>query len=379
MTKTVVHYSDSDGFGGAEQVMLQLLAGLDRRRWRPVLMHHGRTGSEHLTARAAELGIPFHPVPRVVRWAHLGRGFLPLVRAIRAERAAVFHAHLPATFSARYGLVAGKLARVPAVVATAHLFTHVPPGLRADLNHRATRACVDRYIAVSEEVARRMRTRFRIPASRITIVRNGIDVDGYGRSPNPELRDTLTGGATRAVVLTVARLDAQKGHEHLLAAAARVPQALFVFAGDGEERARLEDLARRLGVADRVRFLGQRGDIPDLLAVCDLFVLPSLFEGLPLAVLEAMAAGRPVVATAVGGTDEAVLEGESGLLVPPGDPPALAAAITAILDSPRLARRLGDAGRARVRQEFGVQRMIGAVANVYEDLLERAGSRRARG
>ncbi|MBA3496250.1 MAG: glycosyltransferase [Gemmatimonadales bacterium] len=380
MTSTVVHFTDSDEFGGTEQVVLQLLSGLDRRRWRPVLMHHGGASHERLAAGANEVGVEFRLVPRVSRRSDVLSGILPLVRAIRAEHPAVFHAHLAASLSGKYGLIAAALSRVFAVVGTAHLFTEVPPGLRADLNHRAARACVDRYIAVSEEVARRMRARFRVPASKLQVVRNGIDLDRYCRAADPRLRLLLARDEPRAVVLTVARLDPQKGHEYLLAAAAAIPQAVFVFAGEGEERPRLERMARALGVADRVRFLGHRSDIPDLLAVCDVFVLPSLYEGLPLAVLEAMAAAKPVVATAVGGTDEAVTNGKSGLLVPPAEPSALAGAIRTVLGDPTVARRLGEAGQARARREFSASRMIREVSGVYEDLLERVGSdRRARG
>ena len=376
MRRTVVHFAEKDDFGGTGEVVLQLLGGLDRQRWRPVLMHHGDPVPERLSGQAASLGVALCRVPRVSRGADLLRGFLPLVRAIRAEGPAVFHAHLPATLSAKWGVVAAAAARVPAIVATAHLYTEVPPGWRGDANHRLARACVDRYIAVSEEVARRLRARFRVPDSRLQVVRNGIDVDRYCRPTDPELRQSLRAG-TRAVVLTVARLDPQKGHEHLLAAAAELPDADFVFAGDGPERRRLEAMARALGVADRVRFLGHRRDVPDLLAACDVFVLPSLYEGLPLSVLEAMAAGKPVVATGVGGTDEAVVDGSSGLLVRPASPAALVTAIRALLGDPVLARRLAETGQARARQEFSAARMVREVAGVYDDLLHGSQSRHA--
>ena len=116
----------------------------------------------------------------------------------------------------------------------------------------------------------------------------------------------------RPIVLTVARLDPQKGHRYLLAAATEVPEAVFALVGEGGERAALENQARTLGVAERVRFLGHRDDVPELLAACDLFVLPSLYEGLPLSVLEAMAAAKPVVATAIDGTTEAVVHEVTG-------------------------------------------------------------------
>jgi glycosyltransferase involved in cell wall biosynthesis len=122
-------------------------------------------------------------------------------------------------------------------------------------------------------------------------------------------------------------------------------------------------------VSDRVVFLGYRQDIPDLLASCDLFVLPSLFEGLPLSILEAMAAGKPVIASAIGGTDEAVLHGETGLLVPPADPTALAAAIHTVLSNPLLARRLAAAGKARVYRTFSAEAMVQRVTQTYEEIL----------
>jgi glycosyltransferase involved in cell wall biosynthesis len=171
------------------------------------------------------------------------------------------------------------------------------------------------------------------------------------------------------VVLTVARLDEQKGHCYLLEAAAQVPEAQFVLAGDGPLRASLEAQARSLGVEDRVKFLGYRSDIADLLADCDVFVLPSLYEGLPLSILEAMSAGKPVIATHIGGTDEAVIAGETGLLVPPADSAALAAAIRSLLTDRPLAQRLATAGRARVAQEFSAAKMVQQVIAVYDELL----------
>ena len=379
MSRTVIHYTDSDGFGGAEQVVLQLLGGLDRQRWQPMLLHHGGASSERLARRAGEIGVALRRVPWVARLRQLPRGLFPLVRAIRAERPAVFHAHLPAPMSGKYGLLAAALAGVPATVATVHLYTDVRPGWRADLGQRVAQARVGRYIAVSEEVARRMRGRFRLTASRVTIIRNGIDLALFDRPADPDLRRWLEGQPPRPVALTVARLDPQKGLDHLLAAAAAVPGAVFVVAGEGPERPRLERLAQELGVADRVRFLGHRSDVADLLAACDVFVLPSLFEGLPLSVLEAMAAGKPVIATCVGGTDEAVIDGESGLLVPPADSSALAAAIRKVLGDPRVAGRLGQGGQARVRREFDARRMVAEVSALYDELLGVAGSHGARG
>ncbi len=174
-------------------------------------------------------------------------------------------------------------------------------------------------------------------------------------------------------MLTPARLDAQKGHPTLLEAIAELPDALFLFAGDGPERAALEARAAELGVAERVLFLGRREDVPQLLAACDVFALPSLYEGSSLAVLEAMAAGIPIVSSAIGGTEELIEDGRSGLLVPPGDAPALAAALRRALADPELRSEL--AARARERVDAGLTREQNAAraAGVYRQLLGEGG------
>ena len=179
-----------------------------------------------------------------------------------------------------------------------------------------------------------------------------------GRSP---------GDSDRPLVLTLARLEGQKGIGYLLEAATQVPEALLLIAGEGGDRAKLERRAVELGVSNRIVFLGRRDDVPELLAACDLFVLPSLFEGLPLSVLEAMGAGKPVVATRIGGTNEAVEDGVTGILVPPADGAAIARAIQSILAQPAAARRMAEAGRARARLEFSGERMVRQTTELYED------------
>ncbi len=192
----------------------------------------------------------------------------------------------------------------------------------------------------------------------VRVVHNGIDVERFDRPSDLALRSTFTGGTERRLVLTLARLHWQKGLRHLIAAAAEVPEAVFIVAGEGEERPRLEDDVTRLGLGHRFRFLGHRTDIPDLLAACDVVVLPSLFEGLPVSILEAMAARKPVVATAIEGNDEAVADGVTGLLVPPADPSSLARAIRRVLGDAQLANCLAAASRARVEQQFSARAMV---------------------
>jgi hypothetical protein len=183
------------------------------------------------------------------------------------------------------------------------------------------------------------------------------------------LREELGGGEGRPLVLTPARLDAQKGHRVLFEAIPRVPDATFLLAGEGPEREPLEALAAQLGIGERVRFLGRREDVPQLLAACDVFALPSLYEGSSLAVLEAMAAGIPIVSSAIGGTDELIEDGRGGLLVAPGDAEGLATALQRVIGDPALRESL--AGNARERVEAGLTReqMAARVSGVYHELL----------
>jgi|SoiMethySBSTD1v2_1073268.scaffolds.fasta_scaffold42596_2 glycosyltransferase involved in cell wall biosynthesis len=367
MSRTVLHFTDSDQFGGTERALLQVLAGLDRSRWRPVLLHRPESGLAPLLQEARHLGVELRTVPQlrgVQGWARLPA----LVQQIRRERAAVFHAHLTWPLACRMGLLGAALARVPAVVATAQLFVDLPPSGWTTMQHRVVSASVDRYLAVSRQVAAQLRERFGVRPDKITQVPNAVALDQFPRAVSPAPARPADPAAPQTV-LTVARLDPQKGLHHLVAAAALVPEARVMVVGEGPERRALETKIAHLGLGDRVHLLGFRSDVPDLLAGSDLFVLPSLFEGLPLSILEAMAAGKPVVATAIGGNDEAVVDGATGLLVPPGDPRALADAIRALLRDPERRRRLGEAGRRRAEAEFSATAMVRRVAAVYDELL----------
>ena len=374
MRRRVLHYVDSDIFGGNEEAALHLLGSLDRARYEPVLLHHGGIGIARLDETAGGLGIRTHTVPRVVRGRALG-GLFRLWQAVRAEQPAIFHAHLSWPLACKRGVQAAWLAGVPGIVGTAQLYTrlrgrpHYPLALRP---HR-------RIIAVSEEVKGRYAEDLRVPRRKLVVVRNGILVPPPDVSADPALRAELLRDRPDYLIFTPARLHPQKGHAILLAAAALVPEATFVLAGDGPLRAELEQQARTLGIADRCVFLGYRPDVPALLAAADLVVLPSLYEGLPVSVLEAMAARRPVVATAIGGTDEAITDGETGLLVPAGDATALAAAIQQVRSDPALAGRLAAAGRRRVEREFSAATTASGVMKVYDEVMAEVGGTTAPG
>lgn len=214
-------------------------------------------------------------------------------------------------------------------------------------------------VAVSEATAQSLR-RQGYPKDRIVVVHNGIDAE-----PAEPMR--LAEGPT---ILEVARLADVKGQRTLFAALTEIDATAVLVGRDLEQNGAYERELRveaaRLGVEDRVVFAGYRDDVPALLAGCDVFCLPSVAEGLPLVILEAMAQGKPVVATAVGGTPELVADGETGLLVPPGDAAALRSALRQILGDAGLAGRFGEAGRARVRTTFSGEAMEQRVLRIYE-------------
>ena len=352
-----------------------LIEALDRAAWRPTLLLDDAEGTEPIAERAGVLGVSVRPIPPMPLGLGGARRVPGLVRLLRAERPAVFHAHLSWPLAAKYGLTAAVLARVPAVVATVQLIPKHEIDRSSLIQLRALSAGVGRYVAVSRDVATELVERFHWPASKVEVVYNAVQLERFDMPGSPALRAQLTNGQERPVVLTSARLDEQKGHPVLLRAATEVPDAVFVLAGEGPERPPLEAQAAELGLADRVQFLGHRDDIPELLAACDLFALPSLYEGSSLALLEAMAAGRAVVSSAIGGTDELIDDGETGLLVPPGDPAALATAIRRLLSDTTLRTSLARRARERVERDFTRDAMARRVEHIYEELL--ADGRRA--
>jgi glycosyltransferase involved in cell wall biosynthesis len=275
-----------------------------------------------------------------------------LARRLRALRPRIVHV----TDVFPQAMLAARLARVPYVVVT----HHTPELPRRDnfagrLWTRIGWATRPHVIYTSESDRRRDRR------PHTHVIELGIDLARFTRGQR-----VLEG----RIVGNVARLAEQKGHRDLVAAAPSVlerhPEVRFVVAGDGELRAELEELARPLG--DSFVFLGAREDVPDVLASCELFAYPSRFEGLCLAVIEAQAAGVPVVATPVGGIRENVVDGETGLLVPAQDPDALARAIVRLLDDPALACSLATRAKPRVLARYSREKMIERTLALYDSM-----------
>lgn len=366
MARSIFFYTDSRELGGAEFALLMLIENLDPG-WKPTLLLDEDPGSGPLAERAEALGAGVRRVAPMPLGLAGARRAVGLAHLLRAERPAIFHAHLSWPLAAKWALAASVAARLP-TVATVQLIPEFRLERSSYLQLRALASRVDRYIAVSRDVADELVERFRWPAAKVSVGYNAVEIDRFGGPAPAGLREQI-GGGERPLVLTPARLDEQKGHAVLLRAAAELPGVDFVLAGEGPLRGPLEALAAELGVVDRVHFLGYRSDIPELLATCDVFALPSLYEGSSLAVLEAMAARRPVVSSAIGGTDELVEDGADGLLVAPGDADGLAAALRQLLGDADRRATFATRARERVERDFTPAAMTGRVEAIYAELL----------
>lgn len=346
---------------GGERQALLLALGLQRRGHRVVLAVRPRSP---LALRASELGVEVEPLR--------ARGELDPFAARRLAAIArdrgvdLLHAHTAHAHT--LALAARRRLRLPLVVSRRVDF----PPRRGWFSRWKYRRGADHYIAITEAVARVLE-RAGVERRRISVVPSGVDLDRLAGADGSAVRRDLGALGDRFLVGAVGHLAWHKGFEILVEAARRSDpdRFLWVVVGEGEERADLERRAARAGVASRFRLLGFRKDVPDLLAAFDVLAAPSHMEGLNTSILDAMALGRPVVASRVGGIPEAVVHGETGLLVPPGDPDALARAVRRLADDPALARRLGEAARRRVREKFSADAMVEGTLEVYRSVLER--------
>ena len=216
--------------------------------------------------------------------------------------------------------------------------------------------------------------RFRVPREKVISVGTGIDLGRIAEAVAGDEFASELGLAGRTTIGIVAKLSPVKGHQYFLEAAAAIADArsnvAFLVVGDGVRKKELEEMAAELGIADKVIFAGARDDVPSLLKLMDVFVLSSLSEGSPNVVLEAMAAGLPVVATDVGGLPEIVIDGESGILVPPGDSGALAAAVGDLLDDPARAVAMGRTGLALAMERHDIERVVREMEGIMDRLLD---------
>ncbi|HEV2299107.1 MAG TPA: glycosyltransferase family 4 protein [Candidatus Acidoferrales bacterium] len=352
---------------GVEEHILELLRGLDRRQFRL-----------HLACPKVLLEQYGNDIPKDVHVSpilldHLSdiRGEIRLARTLRHQKIDILHCHM---FRASlFASPIGRLCRVPVIIETTHVRETWRKGwLKSKfIVDRAVGNLIDHYIAVSEANARYLIEQKRIPARKVSVIQNGCSMERVDPSrARPEgIRESIGFSKNDLVLLVMARLEPQKGHKVLLQALSllrgEIPKIRLICLGTGALKEELTKIARELNLESIVRFVGFQSNVADWLAAADIGVLPSFYEGLPLTAVETLAAGVPLVATAVDGTPEVVIDGRTGLLVPPGNPHATAAAIGRLIRDPELRSRLALAGRDWVLKRFTIQRQIEETSSMY--------------
>lgn len=360
----VLHIDTEKGWRGGEQQALYLAQGLAKRGVRNLCV--GQPGLPY-AERCAAAGLEVAPVRS--RGEADPRAVVKLRRIMKSWKPDVIHMHT--SHAHTLGVVAAKSAGVGRTVVSRRVdFTIYRNALK--LSWLKYRFGVDRYVAISEGVRAQM-VKDGIPSDRIRIVHSGIDLGRFEGVTPHDYRAEFGLPAGAPVILDVAAFGWHKAQEILVRATpailAGAPEARVFLVGDGECLPKVRDEAERLGVRERIVFTGFRTDVPSLIAGADVFVMCSVLEGLCTSLLDALALRRPCVGSAVGGIPEVLIDQETGLTVPPSDPPALAAAVLRVLGDRALGARLGDAGRRHVEAKFTVDAMVEGTLGVYRELL----------
>lgn len=366
---TVLHFTISPVRSGAEEHILLLLRGLSRRYFRPLLVCPAELVEKYGSDLPRDVEyVPMHM--RMPRPTYLLTAYR-FAQVLRKYRVDILHSHM---FNA--SCLVSPIARlwsVPVIIETPHVRERWRQGWfkGSYATDRLVGRFVDHYISVSDANARYLIQEKGLPAEKIHVIRNGSNLDRLDVSrPVPQgMKQSLGFAEDDPVLLVLGRLEPQKGHRVLLEALPYVrcefPGIRLVCVGDGCLRHELEQQVQALRLQDAVRFVGFRSNVADWFALADLSVLPSFYEGLPLVAIESLAAGRPVVATAVDGTPEVIVNEKTGLTVPPGDPTALAHAILRLLKDASLRRRFASAGRNWVLEHFSPEQQIQRTQELY--------------
>lgn len=367
----VLHLITRLPVGGAEKVLVDVVRRLDPARYESLVCCIQAKGE--LAAELEKSGVRVLCLDRMQSKRFDWRAVRDLTRLLRTERVALLHSHL--YHANLYGRIAALLARVPAVATVHNVYTRSK--LHRRLLNRLLAQATARVIAVSDEIRADLIAQDRIDRRKVVVIHNGIDVRRVESTlTHEQARERLGIGENELALGCVARLEQQKGHRFLLEACAALkqdaalgPRLRLLVVGDGRLRGDLETQARALGLASSASFLGTRQDVPDILRALDIYVMPSLWEGLSIAMLEAMAAGLPIVISDVSGAAQALGDNEHGVRVPPGDAAALADALRSLARDPGRRRALAVSARQRVQERFSIDAMMSQLATVYDDAL----------
>jgi sugar transferase (PEP-CTERM/EpsH1 system associated) len=362
----VLHLIQGLGVGGMETMLLNMISHLDGSRFKTSVCCFDRLGplAYQVEQKAAEVTLLKRKTG--FDWRYPQR----LASHLKSRNVQVLHLHNPTAFF--YGALAGKLARVPCVVYTEH-GRDLSSGWKVKLAHRWIARMVDRIVVVAEHGRRVLSQEEGVDKSKIELIYNGIDGQRFDRAHHADQFESIRKGLglnpDTKVIGFVGRLAPIKNHAVLLKAMRKVvedvPNVALLLIGDGPLKAEIESMVKEFGLDKQVSILGTRTDIPELMSIMDLFVLPSFSEGLSLTLIEACAAGLPIVATRVGGNEEVVVDQLNGLTVPSNDQEALAKAITSLLSDVETSRKMGNNARERFEERFTLQDMVQKYQDLY--------------
>lgn len=354
--------------GGLENLVVNLVKKMDTAKYNISVCCLKEGGI--LRRELTDLGIPVFTEQK-----HEGVDYtlvFRLARLLKQKKIDLIHTHNPAPWL--YGAIAARIAGVKVVVHTEHsnLFSNQK---RLMLAEKFLSKITDIIISDSEKVTQHLIDKQRISPQKIRTILNGIDIEKFQKEINIKNKKRELGIKEGGLVIgIVARLEPIKDHLTLLDAfnriSKKIPEVVLVVVGDGSLRESLKNRIEKLKIGDKVYFLGVRNDISEIIRIFDIFVLSSLSEGLSLSLLEAMAVGLPVVATDVGGNPEVIVDGITGLLVPPNDPESMAKAIIEILSNEKLSREMGLAGRKKIEEKFSLERMTLEYIDIYKSLYD---------
>ncbi len=379
--RTVLHVIDALNIGGAQALLELLAAKTPRNRYRTLVcvLQPDTTVLSRIESTGVKVFCFNRRRPSIVRpidfISYFYLNIRDIIRICDEYSVNVIHCHLSdAEF---IGILAGRCCRMERIVSTVHYPALLPERKPGDIRNyfrmlttRLLYRLADTVIAVSDDVAEKLHTVFELSPSRIQVIINGIDVDAiYHTQPNTDLLKLLSVKSGQRLITSVGRLMPPKGHRYLIEAMPAIhrqyPNARLILAGDGDLRKSLEARARDMGIQDAVSFLGSRNDIADILAVTEIFVLPSISEGTSLALLEAMAASKPIVATDIPGNSAILRHTSNCLLAPPADPEKLADAIVQLLKDPPTAAQYGQNAYQDVCRRYHIDQTISRLMAIW--------------
>lgn len=369
--KKLIYFTDTVAYGGAEEYLKILAMGV-KSEFKTTVAMPKRDGTKELVEEIRDAGIDVDYIetsntkPRQSLW----NSFLYFLK----ERPDIVHFILTWPPFCRYPLLAARILNLRCFL-TEQLVPKNYQLRKYDIFYkRLAYSAVKKAIAVSYENRQNLVSIFGLPEDKITVVHNGIDLSRFQNLDSNRLEKIgkeLQIPEDALIITTIGRLHQQKGHEYLIKASkivlSQFKDAIFLVVGEGELEDELQRMTNSLGLGDNFRHTGRRKEIPEILGLTDIFVLPSLFEGLPLVILEAMAAGKPVIASNISGIPEAVIDGATGILVPSQNEKELAGAILDLLTNSIKRKLMGENGKERASKYFSHKRMIEMTKRLYVD------------